>query len=216
MVSLDDFIDGADQKLPASIEDLLSEPDHNKKTPTFFSGLKNNVYSHLKNYVKSIKEYKFSFSFASVTVLTDRLLTYLGIKNLGFYEENRFSSFLMSKIGLVSEMGITYLGFMLGGYFLAKYLAKKSGITNKESGRSLYSGIGAAEGIISLHNYFLYAGMYNFLSLMAFPPLFGLTCAVAAAPYMFYFARNYLKQRRAKKEKYKESAELENKDGFNH
>ena len=144
MVSLDDFIDGADQKLPASIEDLLSEPDHNKKTPTFFSGLKNNVYSHLKNYVKSIKEYKFSFSFASVTVLTDRLLTYLGIKNLGFYEANGFGSFLMSKLGLVSEMGITYLGFMLGGYFLAKYLAKKSGITNNESRRSLYSGIGAA------------------------------------------------------------------------
>lgn len=212
MASLDDFIEDGNLGLPASIEDLLSEPNYNNKTPNFFSRFKNNLYSHLKNYVKNIKEYKFSFSLASVTLLTDRILTYAGIKYRGFYEGNNIVSFFIDKVGLVASMGITYLGFMMGGYFITKYLSKKVGMTNKEVGRSVYGGIGAAEGIVSLHNYFLYAGVYNLLTTMAFPPFFGLLSAVALAPYTFYALKKYFKGKRSKQEKYKEKFGLDNKD----
>lgn len=180
-MSLDSLVDDKSEALPGD-----------KNTRYYFR----KIYLEIKNFYKTNLSVKFKLLYESAAVLSDRLLTVFGIDYRGGQEANPIMTKLFNYIGMIPTAIGSYLAANIFFYVFSKKLHSKVGLQNREMLGGIYLGLAGAESLVSLHNYLTINNYNDIIANMSYTQVLLPVSLIVAAPFLYYFSKNYLRNKR--------------------
>lgn len=176
-----------------SLESLLAQTESKKP--------KKNSKFYLQRLCKGIKDFyktniavKFKLLYETATISSDKVLTYFGIKYLNGSEANPIMSDLFTSIGMIPSAIITYFSLNTLLYLASKMIHKTTGTSDKKVLGSAYVGVGSAELLVSIHNYFIIENYSNVLTNINYTQILLPLAIIASTPVMYTLIKSYFKE----------------------
>ena len=158
-----------------------------------------NAISGLKNIYNNNLAVKFQLLYESAAFFSDKILTYFGLEYTQGSEGNPILSKSFSYMGIMPSAIGSYLALNMLVYFLSSKSHDFLKLTNKQLLGGLYVAIGGEESLVSLHNYLSINNYNDVIAKMTYTQFILPTAIFCAFPFAYYWAKNYLQSKKAKK-----------------
>jgi hypothetical protein len=157
------------------------------------------TFSSLKNFYKDNLAVKFKFLYESAAMISDRILTYIGVKYHGGGESNPIMKELFNHIGIIATSVGSYIIANISMYIFSSKFHKKVGLKNRQMLGSLYLGMGGSESLVSLHNYLSMNNYNNIIANMSYTQAFIPISIISLSPFLYYWSKEHLNKKKEAK-----------------